>query len=99
MLCIAIDVSDSIGLDAFVDARTVAVAHRLPERSAPIFFIRAGAKLAMNSFEMNKILSAVLGTCLGVVALDIAAGTIFAPEQPAKPIELTIARDRSDRNP
>ena len=53
----------------------------------------------MNSFEMNKILSAVLGTCLGVVALDIAAGTIFAPEQPAKPIELTIARDRSDRNP
>ena len=45
----------------------------------------------MNSFEMNKILGAVLGTCLGVVALNIAAGAIFAPEQPAKPIELTIA--------
>jgi hypothetical protein len=32
---------------------------------------------------MNKILGAVLGTCLGVVALNIAAGAIFAPEQPA----------------
>jgi hypothetical protein len=49
LFCIAIGVSNSIGLDAFVDARTVAVS-RLPERSAPIFFIRAGAKLAMNSF-------------------------------------------------
>jgi cytochrome c len=39
----------------------------------------------MNSFEMNKVLGAVLGTCLGVVALNIAAGAIFAPEQPAKP--------------
>ena len=39
----------------------------------------------MNSFEMNKILGAVLGTCLGVVALNIASGAIFAPEKPAKP--------------
>ena len=39
----------------------------------------------MNSFELNKILGAILGTCLGVVALNIAAGAIFAPENPAKP--------------
>jgi cytochrome c len=39
----------------------------------------------MNSFEMNKILGAVLGTCLGLVALNIAAGAVFAPEKPAKP--------------
>src|SRR5947207_2761185 len=39
----------------------------------------------MNSFEMNKILGAVLGTCLGLVALNIAAGAIFTPERPAKP--------------
>jgi cytochrome c len=39
----------------------------------------------MNSFEMNKVLGAVLGTCLGVVALNIASGAIFAPERPAKP--------------
>ena len=39
----------------------------------------------MDSFEMNKILGAVLGTALVVVALNIASGAIFAPEKPAKP--------------
>jgi len=38
----------------------------------------------MDSFEMNKILGAVLGTALVVVALNIASGAIFAPEKPAK---------------
>ncbi len=39
----------------------------------------------MNSFELNKILGAILGTCLIVLALNIGAGAIFAPEKPAKP--------------
>ncbi|HET9717513.1 MAG TPA: cytochrome c family protein [Pseudolabrys sp.] len=39
----------------------------------------------MNSFELNKILGAVLGTCLVLLALNITAGAIFAPEKPAKP--------------
>ena len=39
----------------------------------------------MDSFEMNKILGAILGTALVVVALNIASGAIFAPEVPAKP--------------
>jgi cytochrome c len=39
----------------------------------------------MDSFEMNKILGAILGCCLVVVALNIASGAIFAPERPAKP--------------
>jgi len=39
----------------------------------------------MNSFEMNKVLGAVLGTCLAVVALNIASGAIFAPAKVAKP--------------
>jgi cytochrome c len=39
----------------------------------------------MDSFEMNKILGAILGTALVVVALNIASGAIFAPEMPAKP--------------
>jgi cytochrome c len=39
----------------------------------------------MNSFEMNKILGAILGTCLGVLSINIAAGAIFAPVKPAKP--------------
>jgi cytochrome c len=39
----------------------------------------------MNSFELNKILGAVLGTCLALLSLNIAAGALFAPEKPAKP--------------
>jgi cytochrome c len=39
----------------------------------------------MDSFELNKILGAILGTCLVLLALNITAGAIFAPEKPAKP--------------
>ena len=39
----------------------------------------------MNSFELNKILGALLGSCLVLVAMHIAAGAIFTPEKPAKP--------------
>jgi len=39
----------------------------------------------MNSFELNKILGAILGTCLILLALNIGAGALFAPEKPAKP--------------
>ena len=39
----------------------------------------------MNSFELNKILGAILGTVLVTLALNIGAGAIFAPEKPAKP--------------
>lgn len=39
----------------------------------------------MNSFELNKILGAILGTSLFLLALNIGANAIFAPEKPAKP--------------
>jgi len=39
----------------------------------------------MDSFEVNKILGAILGTCLAVLSINIAAGAIFAPVKPAKP--------------
>lgn len=39
----------------------------------------------MNSFELNKILGAVLGTCLALLSINLAAGAIFAPVKPAKP--------------
>jgi cytochrome c len=39
----------------------------------------------MNSFEMNKILGALLGCCLVLLAINIAAGAIFAPKHMAKP--------------
>src|SRR6187401_3727412 len=46
---------------------------------------RFGSRISMNSFELNKILGAVLGTCLVLLSLNIAAGAIFAPHKPAKP--------------
>jgi cytochrome c len=39
----------------------------------------------MDSDNSNKVLMAVLATCLVLVAVNIAAGAIFAPEKPAKP--------------
>jgi cytochrome c len=39
----------------------------------------------MDSFELNKILGAVLATCLVLLSLNIAANAIFAPHKPAKP--------------
>jgi len=54
---------------------------RLP---APSITLPASVE-AMDSFEVNKILGAVLGTCLCLLAINIAAGAIFAPEKPAKP--------------
>jgi cytochrome c len=39
----------------------------------------------MDSFEINKILGALLFTCLVTLSLNIAAGAIFTPAKPAKP--------------
>jgi cytochrome c len=39
----------------------------------------------MDSFEFNKVLGAVLGTCLFLLAVHIASGAIFTPPTPAKP--------------
>jgi cytochrome c len=39
----------------------------------------------MDSFELNKILGAVLGTCLVVLVTSFAANAIFAPHMPEKP--------------
>jgi cytochrome c len=39
----------------------------------------------MDSFELNKILGALLGTCLILLALNITAEALFTPAAPAKP--------------
>jgi cytochrome c len=52
---------------------------------APHRLARFGSRLSMNSFELNKILGAILGTCLITLALNIGAGAVFAPEKPSKP--------------
>ena len=39
----------------------------------------------MDSFELNKIVGAVLGTCLVLLLSNIAANAIFTPSKPEKP--------------
>ncbi len=39
----------------------------------------------MDSFELNKILGAILGTCLFLMVMNIAAHAIFSPLKPEKP--------------
>src|ERR1700750_3329982 len=39
----------------------------------------------MDSFELNKILGAILGTCIFVLVTSFAAGAIFTPVMPEKP--------------
>jgi cytochrome c len=39
----------------------------------------------MDSFELNKILGAVLGTCLILLSLNIASGALFSAHNPEKP--------------
>ena len=49
----------------------------------------------MNSFEINKILGAVLGTCLILLAVHIASGAIFSPPVPAKPgYEIAVKQEQ-----
>jgi cytochrome c len=39
----------------------------------------------MDSFELNKILGAILASCLLLLVLNFSANALFAPVQPAKP--------------
>ena len=39
----------------------------------------------LDTFEVNKVLGAVLGTFLGIQAVHLMAGAVFAPQIPAKP--------------
>jgi len=39
----------------------------------------------MDSFELNKIIGAILGICILVLVTSFAAGAMFAPHMPEKP--------------
>ncbi len=39
----------------------------------------------MNGFELNKVLGAILASCIVLLSVSLAANAIFAPVQPAKP--------------
>jgi cytochrome c len=48
----------------------------------------------MDSFELNKIMGAILGTCLVLLATSFAAGAIFSPVIPAKPgMEIAVKEE------
>jgi cytochrome c len=54
----------------------------------------------MDSFELNKIMGAVLGTCLVVLATSFAAGAYFAPTMPAKPgFEIAVKEEAPSGQP
>jgi cytochrome c len=61
------------------------VRRRNPRLPAAFSITQRASFPAMDSFEVNKILGVILGTCLAMLAINIAAGAIFAPEKPAKP--------------
>jgi cytochrome c len=53
----------------------------------------------MNSFELNKVLGALLGSCLVLLAVNIAAGAIFSPKHPAKPgYEIAVKEEQPEEN-
>ena len=50
----------------------------------------------MDSFELNKILGAILATCLVLLVTSFAAHAIFAPVKPEKPgFEIAVKEDAS----
>ncbi|MDE5464138.1 cytochrome c family protein [Bradyrhizobium sp. CSS354] len=48
----------------------------------------------MDSFELNKILGAVLGTCLLLLVTSFTANALFSPKMPEKPgFEIAVKED------
>jgi cytochrome c len=51
----------------------------------------------MDSFELNKILGAILGTCLVLLVTSFTAGAIFSPVMPEKPgYEIAVKEETHD---
>jgi cytochrome c len=54
----------------------------------------------MDSFELNKIIGAILGTCIVVLVTSFAAGAMFAPHTPEKPgFEIAVKEEASHGGP
>ncbi len=51
----------------------------------------------MDSFEINKILGAVLATCLVLLITSFTANALFAPKQPEKPGFAIAAKEESGK--
>jgi cytochrome c len=54
----------------------------------------------MDSFELNKIIGAILGTCIVVLVTSFAAGAVFAPQMPEKPgFEIAVKEEAAHGGP
>jgi cytochrome c len=53
----------------------------------------------MDSFELNKFLGALLGTCLALLAIHIASGAIFATPIPGKPGYIVAVKEEQAAAP
>ncbi len=54
----------------------------------------------MDSFELNKIIGAILATCLLLLVTSFTAGALFAPEMPEKPgYEIAVKVEARRRRP
>src|SRR5437588_2854256 len=54
----------------------------------------------MDSFELNKIIGAILGTCILVLVTSFTAGAMFAPHMPEKPgFEIAVKEEEAHGGP
>ena len=53
----------------------------------------------MDSYELNKVLGALLGTCLALLSLNITASAIFSPATPKKPGYEIAVPEKAPRPP
>ena len=54
----------------------------------------------MDSFELNKIIGAILGTCILVLVTSFTAGAMFAPHMPEKPgFEIAVKEEAAHGGP
>jgi cytochrome c len=52
----------------------------------------------MDSFELNKILGAVLGTCLILLVTSFTANALFSPKMPEKPgFEIAVKEEAGEK--
>src|SRR3954465_14852061 len=69
---------------------------RMPRRHRfRLSFVPFWSRAEMDSFEINKILGALLFSCLCLLSLNIAADAMFAPIKPEKPgFEVAVTEQR-----
>ena len=54
----------------------------------------------MDSFELNKILGALLGTCLVLLTINFSANAIFSPVKPEKPgFDIAVKEQGAESKP